>query len=112
MSKILFTGGKLRGLASGGVSRPITRGKVEGSGWGGSPGLHPGGEVKGSGQGGLQAHTRGEGLQGAVQAQAWGVSQHALRQTPPSRWLLLRAVHILLECILVITVSANKVAGR
>ena len=30
-----------------------------------------------------------------------GVSQHALRQTPPSRQLLLRMVHILLECILV-----------
>ena len=32
----------------------------------------PRGELEGSGQGGLQAHTRG------------GVSQHALRQTPPS----------------------------
>ena len=30
-----------------------------------------------------------------------GVSQHALRQTPPSRRLLLRTVRILLECILV-----------
>ena len=32
-----------------------------------------------------------------------GVSQHALRQTPspPNRWLMLRAVRILLECILV-----------
>ena len=29
------------------------------------------------------------------------VSQHALRQTPPCRQLLLRAVRILLECILV-----------
>ena len=32
-----------------------------------------------------------------------GVSQHALRQTPPQgRRLLLRTVHILLECILVL----------
>ena len=31
----------------------------------------------------------------------WGVSQHALRQTPSSRRLLLRTVRILLECILV-----------
>ena len=53
-----------------------------------------------------------------VQAQAWGlgglsrpggvcVSQHARRQTPPapSRRLLLRAVHILLECILVFSIN-------
>ena len=37
-----------------------------------SPGPNPGKEVEGSGLGGLQAHTWGE-----------GVSQHALRQTPP-----------------------------
>ena len=46
-------------------------------------------ELEGSGQGGLQTHTWG------------GVSQYALRQTP--RWRpLLRAVRILLECILVV----------
>ena len=65
------------------------------------------GEVEGSGGGGLQAHTRGE-----VGGSGWGVSrptpggvsQHALRQTPPpSTQLLLLAVHILLECILVIS---------
>ena len=39
---------------------------------------------------------------GGVQVQAQGgVSQHALRQTIPSRQLLLRTVRILLECILV-----------
>ena len=64
-------GGSLRGLA-GGVSRPTPRGEVEGSG-----------------RGGLQAHTWGD------------VSQHALRQTPSTWQLLLRAVRILLECILV-----------
>ena len=53
-------GGKLRGLAWG-VSRPTPGREVEGSGLGGSGGPHPRG---------LQAHT-------------WGVSQHALRQTPP-----------------------------
>ena len=61
------------------VSRPKPRGGVEGSGLGGSPGLHPGGS---------QAHTH-------------GVSQHALKQTPPRRQLLLQAVRILLKCILV-----------
>ena len=73
----------------------------------------PRGEVQGSGQGGLQAHTWGgpgphpRGVsrptpRGCLQAHTWGgVSQHALRQTPPSRRLLLRAVRILLECILV-----------
>ena len=55
-------GGKLRGLPWG-VSRPTPRG-----------------EVKGSGMGGLQVHTRGRGV---IQAHTWGVSQHALRQTPP-----------------------------
>ena len=69
-------GGSLRGLA-GGVSRPTPRGELEESG-----------------QGGLQAHT-------------WGVCIPACTEaeTPPphthSRRLLLRAVRILLECILV-----------
>ena len=64
-----------------GVSRPTPGGKL-----GGLAGR----------EGGLQAHTQG-GSPGPG-----GVSQHALRQTPPlhSRRLLLRAVHILLECIL------------
>ena len=75
----------------GGVSRPISRGEVLGSGLGGV----------------VQAHTRG-GDSGqhpgrrVSRPRPGGVSQHALRQTPPpSRWLLLRAVCTLLECILV-----------
>ena len=72
---------------------------------GGSKGPHPGGRLGGLAGGRLQAHTQGvsrstrggggspgPGLGG-------GVSQHALRQTPPSRWLLLREVNILLEWI-------------
>ena len=76
-------GVKLRGLASG-VSRPSL---------GGSPGTHPG--IRGSlgthsGLGGLQAHTWG------------GIQECRGRQSPPpSRWLLLRAVRILQECIFV-----------
>ena len=46
--------------------------------------------------GGLQALTHS----GSPGLHLGGVSQHALRQRPP-QWLLLRAVHILLECILV-----------
>ena len=78
----------------GGVSKPTPKGDVEGSGWGvsrptprGSPGPHPG---------------------GVSRPRPWGeVSQHALRQTPPSRRLLLWAVRILLECILVSTILLN-----
>ena len=67
----------------GGVPRPIPRGVVGGPGWRGGLGPGPGG-------------CPGPGL--AVVC----VSQHALRQTsPPHRRLLLRAVRILLECILV-----------
>ena len=64
----------------------------------------PKGEVEGSGLGGLQAHT-----QGGLQAHTQGVSQHALRQTPPSRRLLLRAVCMLLECILVYNIISNQI---
>ena len=77
-------GGRLRGLA-GGVSRPIPRGEVEGSGWGGrSPGPHPWQKLRGLAREVSRTTPRGGGC----------VSQHALRQTPPSRQLLL--------CILVI----------
>ena len=42
----------------------------------------------------------------------WGlVSQHALRETPQERLLLLRTVHILLECILVSRVSVILPGG-
>ena len=75
MSVILFTGGISRPTPSGEVEgsgwgslEAHTQEEVEGSGWGESPGPNLG-EVEGSGCGGFQAHT-------------WGVSQHALRQTP------------------------------
>ena len=82
-----------------------THGYVWGSGWGsvqaqaqGSPGPHWGGGCPGPHLGGVQAHTKGVSRPRPI----WGVSQHALRQTPPpSRRLLPRAVRILLECILV-----------
>ena len=88
-------------FCSRGVSRPTPRDEVMGSGWGAQGigwGVWPGGPP---GQ-----HPRGSpGPQlGGVQAQALGVSQHALRQTPLSSQLLLLAVHILLECILVCNV--------
>ena len=60
------------------VSRPTPKGELEGSG------------------GGVSRPTPGG-----------GVSQHALRQTPPGWRLLLRAVRILLECILVQDSSHN-----
>ena len=114
--------GKLRGVRPGGSPGPHPRGKSRGSGLGGSPGPCPRGKLRGIFQGCLQTHTWGGSPDphpggvsrptprgspsphrgGYVQAQARGGSQHALRQTPPhSRRLLLRAVRILLECILV-----------
>ena len=46
---------------------------------------------------------------GELEGSGWGsvVSQHALRQTPPGWRLLLRVVHILLECILVVSVFSQ-----
>ena len=77
----------------GGVSRSTPGGFPEGSLGpllGGSPGPQPGGGSPGPHPGGGSAGTHlGE-----------GVSQHALRQTPPCGRLLPRAVCILLECIL------------
>ena len=78
------------------VSRPKPRGGVEGSGLGGVSRPTPRGEVEESGLRGLQVYT-----QGGSQAHTHGVSQHALKQTPPRRQLLLQAVRILLKCILV-----------
>ena len=94
----------------GGVSRPRPRGEV---GW--------------SGQGGVQAQAREVVSRprprpwvvvSRPRSGYWGcpgpgqgvcVSQHVLRQIPPSRRLLLLMVRILLECILVNTHSfANK----
>ena len=88
--------------------------QVSGGGWYPSmpcrfPGPHPVGKLRGIWVGGLQAHTQG-GSWGYLRSTPRGVSrptpvgclsQHALRQNPPPRWLLLRAVRILLECILV-----------
>ena len=76
------------------VSRPTPRGEVQGSDQGGSPGPHPGGLRCGPGDPPLGVGSPGPHPVGCV-------SQHALRQTPPPRWLLLRSVRIVLECILV-----------
>ena len=75
-----------------GVSRPTPRGDVEGS-----KGQHPGGMLRGMAGRGLQAYTRGGGGCISVCTEA--------DNPPASRQLLLRAVRILLECILVIYVS-------
>ena len=63
------------------VSRPTPSGQLEGSGLGG--------QLRGLARGGLQAHT-----QGVYPSMHWN-------RPPPSWRLLLRAVRILLECILV-----------
>ena len=119
--KVMFLHPSVSHSVHGGVSRPTPRGGVEGSGQGGvsrptpggrlrclaggSPGPHPGGRLRGLAGGVLQAH-----MQGEVEGWAGGVSRPTARgctpacteaDTPPSRWLLLRAVRILLECILV-----------
>ena len=82
-----------------GVSRPTPRGEVGGSGQGGCPGPYPGGSRPTPGGRGWVSRPTPSG-RGQAQA-CGGVSQHALRQTPPtpSIRLLLRA--FLLECILV-----------
>ena len=87
------------------------KGGLQAHTWGGSPGPHPGGcpgatpggspgphpgVSPGPHLGGLQAHTWGRfpgPHPGGYPSMHWG--------RPPSRWLLLRAVCILLECILV-----------
>ena len=68
----------------GGSKGPHPGGRLGGLAGGLSPGPHPGGSP-------------GPHLEGVSKARPGGVSQHALRQTPPGRWLLLRAVYILLE---------------
>ena len=83
-------GGEVGGSAWG-VSRPRPRGEVGESAWG-CPG--PGWGVSRPRLGGPDPDPGCPGLGRCV-------SQHGLRQTPPSRWLLLRTVCILLECILV-----------
>ena len=83
----------------GEVSRPRPRGDVQAQAWGGlCPGGCPGQDLGVSAQG----RCPGPGP-GCVEAHGGCVSQHAVRQTPPSRQLLLQMVRILLECILVLT---------
>ena len=117
------TGGRL-GSGQGGL-QVHNRGGGWGSGQGGFPDPHPGGGW-GSGRGGLQVHTQGGG--GWVWVWVWpgtmprptsrGVQAHTQGGPGPGPWgwiptcteahtplhsrlLLLRAVRILLECILV-----------
>ena len=122
VSAILFTG---RGWYSSMhyrwyPSMPCSRSPGGGGGWYPSmpcrfPGPHPGGKLRGLAWGGLQVHTWGASRPtprrvfrptpgGSPGPHPGGVSQHALRQTP--RQLLLRVVHILLECILVDFISS------
>ena len=86
------TQGEVEGSCQGG-SRPTPRGKVEGSHQGGSPVPHPGGV--------LQAHTWGGVSRPTPRGVCIPACTEADTPPPPSRWLLLRAVRILLECILV-----------
>ena len=94
-------------LSRGGSPGPHLGRRLTGLAWGKSPSTHPGVRLRGlAGWRGLQAHTQGEG---------WGVWLGGLQvctrgcipacteaDTPsPSRRLLLRAVRILLICILV-----------
>ena len=112
------TGGKLRGLAWGGSPGPHPGGKLRGQAWeglrptlrrgswgvgpggspgphlGGSPAPHPGGVYF---SGPHSWGSPGPHPGGGYPTMHWG-RHHPL---PPSRWLLLRAVRILLECILV-----------
>ena len=67
----------------------------------GGPGPGPGGAWGGPGPGPGEVSAQGE----SRPRPGGGISQHALRQTPPSRWLLLQTVCILLECILVVMCS-------
>ena len=88
------TQGEVEGSGLGGLQAHI-QGEVEGSGLGSFQAPHPGGKLRGLTWGVSRPIPRG------LQAHTWGVSQHALRQTPPSRHLMLQMVRILLECILV-----------
>ena len=119
VSVILFTGGvvvfqhALQQVSRGGVvsqlalqvSRPTPRGEVEGSGGpGGVSRPTPKGEVEGSSRGGLQAHTWG-----GLQAHTQGGRIPACTEADPPQRLLLRAVRILLECILVTKIRLHTV---
>ena len=89
------------------VSRPTPRREVERSGQGGWGYSRPtpSRKVEGFGQGGLQAHTRE-----VSRPTPEGVYIPACTEADPSpsRRLLLRAVRILLECILVVHVEIHR----
>ena len=81
------------------MSRPRPRGRF--GALAGAPRPTTMGRLGGLARGELSRPTPGGGCPGPG-PEGGTVSQHALRQTSPSRQLLLRAVCILLECILVI----------
>ena len=105
LSVILFTGGGCLGLGPVGcLPREVSRPRP-----GGCSGPGPGGVCLGVSRPrsmGVQAQARG--CPGPGPGPGGCVSQHALRQTPPtpppSRQLLLQRVRILLESILVLSV--------
>ena len=96
------------------VSRPTPRGEVEGPGRGDVCRPTPKGEVEGSGRGGVVSKPTPRGgvcssgvcCQG-VYSQVCLCSPGSCMETP--RWLLLRAVRILLECILVMLMFLSSV---
>ena len=83
------------------VSRPTSKGEVEGgqAGEGESPGPHPRGKLRGIRTGGSPGPHPG-GLPAPWGGGVW---------RPPPWRLLLRAVHILLECILVQNVFESQI---
>ena len=64
------------------------------------PGPHPGGSLRGLARGVSRPTPRGGGLQ--VHTQGCIPACTEADTYPPCRWLLLRAVRILLQCILVV----------
>ena len=75
------TQGRSSGIWPGEVSRPTPRRKLKGLAWGVSRPT-PGGVSRPTPGGCLQVHTQGGCLQAHTKGEL-GVSQHALRQTPP-----------------------------
>ena len=93
--------GKVEGdLAGGGLQAQNQGGSWGGSGQGGSPGPHPMGKLRGIWPGGSPGPHLGGLLPGGVCSQRGCLLQGGCGDTP-LWWLLLWAVHILLECILV-----------
>ena len=105
----LARGGAVQAHTQGGGWGHLAGGGVQAHTWGGGcPGPHPGGRVGASGWGGVSRPTpggcTGPNLGGGVWAHTGGGLVYPImhRGRPPRRQLLLRAVRILLECILVI----------